>query len=630
MISNILCSALLAATIFSQNTKASTFDASASNNLALYWGQNSAGDQESLATYCEKGDANIIILSFLYEYPSTVGLNFADACSSTFADGVLDCTTIAADILTCQDLGVKILLSLGGSSGSYGFTGDDEATAFATTLWDYFGEGSGTDRPFGDSIVDGFDFDIENNSDTGYTALVTELRSIFASNGTKDYYISAAPQCPYPDAGVGDLLLNADVDFAFVQFYNNYCNLGTTNFNWDTWKDFAENDSYNKDIKIFLGLPGSSGAASSGYQSNLSVVEDAVATMSESSSFGGIMLWDASQAYDNTVDDESYAADMKSIVDNYESTTTSSSSATSTASTTSKTSSSSSTKQSTTTSSSTSTSSTKQSTTTSSSSSTSSTKQSTTTSSSSTSTISKSSTTSSESTYTPTESKTTTTLAPSTTTTSSAAASTTSTVESSSRSTTTLAPSTTTTSINWNEPLTTETITLPNGVVTTSHVWWLPETTTINTWEQPLTTETITLSNGAVTTTHIWWLPESTTTTASSIATSTASSASTTVAPTTATSQTSSSTSTQTASSTVTDAALASAIALNKEYESGLSSTCTNGDMACDAEGNFALCGADGKWSIFECSTGTTCFAYTQSDEVFIGCNWSYEKSTFE
>ena len=620
MISNILCSALLAATIFSQSTKASTFDASASNNLALYWGQNSAGDQESLATYCEKGDANIIMLAFLYEYPSTVGLNFADACTSTFSDGVLDCTTIAADILTCQDLGVKILLSLGGSSGSYGFTSDDEATTFATTLWDYFGEGSGTDRPFGDSIIDGFDFDIENNSDTGYTALVTELRSIFASNGTKDYYISAAPQCPYPDAGVGDLLLNADVDFAFVQFYNNYCDLDTSDFNWDTWKDFAENDSYNKDIKIFLGLPGSSDAASSGYISNLTVIEDAVATMSESSSFGGIMLWDASQAYDNTVDDESYAADMKSIVDNYESTTTTTtSSSSSTATSTSTTSISSKTSSTSSTSSSTSSSSTKKSTSTTT----------TTSSSSSTSTTSKSSTASSESTYTPTESKTTTTLAPSTTTTTTSSSAT-STAESSSRSTTTLAPSTTSTSINWNEPLTTETITLPNGVVTTSHVWWLPETTTTNTWEQPLTTETITLSNGAVTTTHIWWLPESTTTTASSSATSTASSASTTVAPTTTTSQTSSSTSTQTASSTVTDAALASAIALNKEYESGLSSTCTNGDMACDAEGNFALCGADGKWSIFECSTGTTCFAYTQSDEVFIGCNWSYEKSSFE
>ncbi|XBW34862.1 hypothetical protein QEN19_000429 [Hanseniaspora menglaensis] len=581
MISNILTTVLAASTLL-HIASATTFNASSNDHLALYWGQNSAGSQERLSYYCEKQEADIIMLSFLYEFPSSIGLNFANACTSSFSDGLLDCDTIAEDIVTCQDLGVKVLLSLGGASGAYGFSNDSEATEFASTLWDYFGEGTTSERPFGDAVLDGFDFDIENNSDTGYSALVTELRSIFDKQGSKEYYISAAPQCVYPDAGVGNLLLNADVDFAFVQFYNNYCNLGTSSFNWDTWKDFAENDSYNKDIKIFLGLPGSSAAAGSGYQSDLSVVESAVSTMTESSHFGGIMLWDASQAYANTVNGSSYAADMKNIVDKY----SSSSSEASTSSTIST--------------SSTSTSSTISTSSTSTNTKSSSTLATTTFSSiatsfstSTTAELSSTSTTEASSNFSSKQTKTTTTLAPTTSSSASSSKATSiSASETLSRSTTTLAPSTTT-SKNWNEPVTTETITLSNGNVVTTHIWWLPASNTITSSPTTATATTQTTTNSKIET------PTSTSTT-------------------------------QKATSTVTDSALASAIALNKQYENGLSSSCTVGDMACDAEGNFALCGADGAWSIFTCSSGTTCFAYTQSDEIFINCNWSYEKPNFE
>jgi hypothetical protein len=37
------------------------------------------------------------------------------------------------------------------------------------------------------------------------------------------YYITAAPQCPFPDAKVGDALNNADFDAVYVQFCN--CNV---------------------------------------------------------------------------------------------------------------------------------------------------------------------------------------------------------------------------------------------------------------------------------------------------------------------------------------------------------------------------------------------------------------------
>ncbi|GME96409.1 unnamed protein product [Ambrosiozyma monospora] len=136
--------------------------------IALYWGQSTA-KQDSLATYCSKGDADIFILSFMNNFSSASNdppfeINFSDACGIKGANGILKCDTIATDINTCQKLGKKVFLSLGGGTGSYGFKSKEDGEAFADTLWNYFGAGKGVsteDRPFGDSIVDGFDFDIE-------------------------------------------------------------------------------------------------------------------------------------------------------------------------------------------------------------------------------------------------------------------------------------------------------------------------------------------------------------------------------------------------------------------------------------------------------------------------------------
>jgi len=115
------------------------------------------------------------------------------------------------------------LLSLGGAAGSYGFTSDSQAETFADTLWDLFGGGTSTTRPFDEAIIDGFDLDIEGGSTTGYVAFINRMRMHYVSDTSKTYYISGAPQCPLPDAYLNTALTAAYFDFIFVQFYNNYC-----------------------------------------------------------------------------------------------------------------------------------------------------------------------------------------------------------------------------------------------------------------------------------------------------------------------------------------------------------------------------------------------------------------------
>jgi len=91
---------------------------------------------------------------------------------------MLNCaSTIGVDIRNCQSKGIKVVLSLGGAVGSYGFTSDAQATQFAGLLWDMVFEGNSSLRPFGEAVLDGVDLDIEGGSTTGYPTFVKAIRS---------------------------------------------------------------------------------------------------------------------------------------------------------------------------------------------------------------------------------------------------------------------------------------------------------------------------------------------------------------------------------------------------------------------------------------------------------------------
>lgn len=541
------------------------FDSSANTNIAVYWGQNSAGTQESLATYCESSDADIFLLSFLNQFP-TLGLNFANACSDTFSDGLLHCTQIAEDIETCQSLGKKVLLSLGGASGSYLFSDDSQAETFAQTLWDTFGEGTGaSERPFDSAVVDGFDFDIENNNEVGYSALATKLRTLFAE-GTKQYYLSAAPQCPYPDASVGDLLENADIDFAFIQFYNNYCSV-SGQFNWDTWLTYAQTVSPNKNIKLFLGLPGSASAAGSGYISDTSLLESTIADIASSSSFGGIALWDASQAFSNELNGEPYVEILKNLLTSASqtATTTVASSKTSAASTSSAS-----------------------------------------TSSASTSSASTSQKKTTQST-TSTQSKSKVTLSP--------------TASSAIKTSITQTTKTLTSSTKTKSSLgTTTTESTLNSVAITSMKTTLSSQITSAALVTPQTTTTSIVSSAPIQTAITSTL-------------SPATKSSSVVSLQTATTSTLSPTTTSTSSGSTSSDSTARTLAkeLNAQYAAGKlngKSTCTEGEIACSADGKFAVCDHSA-WVYMECASGTTCYAYDSGDSVYTQCNFSYLESNY-
>jgi chitinase len=306
--------------MFSHSTKLATaaallqgvsagFEASGINNIATYWGQNSAGvtgggSQESLATYCQNSNIDIIPMSFLVSTnPPQINLaNIGDSCEK-FDDGNLHCPQVAEDIKTCQSLGKQIILSIGGATYTEGgFASEAEATQAAQNVWAMFGPGgnsTGINRPFDDASVDGFDFDFESVTQN-MVPFGKTLRSLMDAAGD-NYLLTAAPQCPFPDAA-DDEMLDGQVSFdiVWVQFYNNFCGLNgyPGQFNFDTWDEWASTKSANPDVKVMIGAPASPSAASTGYvdPSTLATIIDSV---KDKASFGGVMLWDVSQAYAN-------------------------------------------------------------------------------------------------------------------------------------------------------------------------------------------------------------------------------------------------------------------------------------------------------------------------------------------
>ncbi|KAI0091164.1 glycoside hydrolase superfamily [Irpex rosettiformis] len=284
------------------------FDRTRMDNLAVYWGQDGANSQQRLSFYCQDDTIDIIPLAFLYIFRGTGGepvIDFANTCNqwddTTFSGTDLaNCqTAMASDIKTCQSKGKLVTLSLGGATGQVGFSSDSQAESFATQIWNLFLGGSSPTRPFGKVVLDGIDLDIESGSPAHYAAFVKKIKSLAAPTG-KSYYITAAPQCPYPDANIGDALNAAPFDAVFVQFYNNYCGLDApSEYNFATWDNWAKTKSANKNIKVFIGAPASKAAAGTGYVDSATLAKYASDAQAKYSSFGGVMMWDADTAYTN-------------------------------------------------------------------------------------------------------------------------------------------------------------------------------------------------------------------------------------------------------------------------------------------------------------------------------------------
>ncbi|GAV77371.1 Glyco_hydro_18 domain-containing protein, partial [Cephalotus follicularis] len=261
------------------------------SGIAIYWGQN--GNEGTLADTCSSGLYKYVILAFLVTFGNgqTPMINLAGHCDP-YSNG---CTGLSSDIKSCQALGIPVILSIGGASGSYYLDSPEDAQSVSIYLWNNFLGGQSSSRPLGDAVLDGIDFDIEGGT-TQYWDVLARYLAAYSTDSQK-VYLTAAPQCPFPDAYVGQALNTGLFDYVWVQFYNNppceYTSGGSLSNLVNSWNQWTTNITADK---FFLGLPASPEAAGSGYIDANDLTSTVLPAINGSPKYGGVMLW--SRYYD--------------------------------------------------------------------------------------------------------------------------------------------------------------------------------------------------------------------------------------------------------------------------------------------------------------------------------------------
>lgn len=143
--------------------------------------------------------------------------------------------------------------------------------------------------------------------------MINRLKNtLFPLDKSKIYYLSGAPQCVLPDVHFTSVLTKAWFDFIWVQFYNTpQCsaraginNQNGSNKNQDiSYTNWTMSSSLNTNVKYYIGLPASTAAAPNDQSSYLTLAEgqQTMKRFYGNNLFGGVMLFEATYARNNTV-----------------------------------------------------------------------------------------------------------------------------------------------------------------------------------------------------------------------------------------------------------------------------------------------------------------------------------------
>ena len=152
---------------------------------------------------------------------------------------------------------------------------------------------------------------IENNLPAFYADFMNELRVLAATDPSRPYFISAAPQCVYPDASLGPdhtrrnvtiptAISHAAFDWLNLQYYNNNCGVlyfHSPAFNFAQWAKDIPTINPNPHIKLMLGVLAADDAGG-GYV-NTTALATIIQQLRTLPAFGGAMIWDDGYAIKN-------------------------------------------------------------------------------------------------------------------------------------------------------------------------------------------------------------------------------------------------------------------------------------------------------------------------------------------
>ncbi|WVZ16031.1 hypothetical protein V8G54_013597 [Vigna mungo] len=274
--------------------------------ISVYWGQKSEAIEGTLGSLCSSGNYNIVIIQTLLVYDDgrEPTINLADHSFN-----------LQREIEYCQQNNIKVFLSIGQivvaqKAKSHGhYSSSSDSTEAAEKLASYLLEKylSGNAGPLGRVALDGIS--IASVADGENLKWDEVVKAIKASTTDRKIYLGAAPQCVYPDYHLGKVISTGLIDYIWVGFfYQNpciYANGDASNLlkGWNEWSAGVPGS------KIFLGLVAANDPSIAGYIPPEDLISKVLPTVSQSSNYGGVAIWDRALDIANN-----YTAQIKTSV----------------------------------------------------------------------------------------------------------------------------------------------------------------------------------------------------------------------------------------------------------------------------------------------------------------------------
>jgi len=238
-------------------------------NVSATWGRSS--EQSTLAAYCGNDhlvdEYTFINIAGIRRFGLTNPYSILDVdpifCNQTFEEkpDLLSCPDIANDIKSCQNRNVKVLITLGGDDcdpNSYDIKDPAQAEALGEELWNtYFGGESAT-RPFGDVVLDGINFDVQQGTGETYVPFIWSVLEDKAMEAKMSLIFTITTKdCTVPVDLLKAIRDNDHGPFTFVVRYTqdpdeDSCHLKSKSFaqNVDAWMDYVTDDMCSMQILV--------------------------------------------------------------------------------------------------------------------------------------------------------------------------------------------------------------------------------------------------------------------------------------------------------------------------------------------------------------------------------------------
>jgi len=261
--------------------------------ISVFWGQKPNASEGTLESLCSSGNYNIVIIQSLLAFDDgkEPDINLADHC------GTASCSQLQPQIEYCQQNNIKVFLSIGQDRTALKtkrhrrYSSSDDIIG-AEKLASYIFEKylSGQPGPLGSVALDGINLaDVQDGENLKWD----ELAKAFQTYTTeKKIYLSAAPECVYPDYYLGTAISTGLFDYIWVEFfYQNPClytNGDATELlkAWGRWTAGVPNS------KIFLAIVVASDEEIAGYIPPQDLISKVLPTIKQSSNYGGVAIWD--------------------------------------------------------------------------------------------------------------------------------------------------------------------------------------------------------------------------------------------------------------------------------------------------------------------------------------------------